>query len=143
VLAQLRASFPALFAWRERVVSECRAAGNTIASPVYGAKRHIGELSCEDAAERAAAERRVVNGLVQCMAAEIFVTAMINVQSAVRDLGAHVVLPLHDELLVEVARAVWQAVVDAMREHMCIQVCENQPPLEIFVRIGETWDEMI
>lgn len=142
VLAQLRSSFPALFAWRERVVSECRAAGNSIASPFYGAKRHIGELSCEDAAERAAAERRVVNGLVQCMAAEIFVTAMINVQSAVHHLDAHVVLPLHDELLVEVACDRVAGVLDAMREHMCIQVCESQPPLEIFVRIGETWDAM-
>lgn len=142
VLAELRTTFPALFAWRERVVLECRAAGNAIASPVYGSKRHIGELSSSDVSERAAAERRVVNGLVQSMAAEIFVTAMVNVQSSIRQLGAHVVLPLHDELLVEVARTDAQAVVEAMRQHMQIQVSEKQPPLDIFVRIGENWDEM-
>jgi hypothetical protein len=140
---ELRAAFPVLRAWREQVLCECRAAGNVVVSPAYGTRRHIADLSASDEFARQAGERRAINALVQGTASDIFKTVMLNVHMAIRDLGARILLPLHDELLVEVASERVPVLEALLLEHMCVRVCADSLRLEVAIRSGARWSDLV
>lgn len=73
-----------------------------VATP-YGRRRPIPELASPKATVRAFGERVAMNSPVQGMAADVMKLAMIGVDRALTDAGldAHLILQVHDELIVE------------------------------------------
>jgi DNA polymerase I-like protein with 3'-5' exonuclease and polymerase domains len=135
-------AFPTLRAWRDQVFCDCRAAGNVVVSPIYGARRHIPDLSAADEFTRLAAERRAINALVQGVASDVFKTVMLNVHLAVFPHLARIVMPLHDELLLEVAADRVAELERVLRKEMCVQICESDPTLQIAIRSGASWGSL-
>jgi DNA polymerase-1 len=110
---------------------------------MYGRRRHIPELNAPIVARRMAAERMAINMPVQGTAADIMKIAMIRLAARLRDSGrkAHLLLQVHDELVLEVDRSDVRPVAALVRETMA-DAAELRVPLEVDVSIGENWEEM-
>jgi len=131
-------AFPNVKAYMDRTVIEARMRGYT--ETLFGRRRPIPELSNSNFRIRQAGERQAMNAGIQGLAADIFKVALVNIDQAFDDaaLASHVVLQVHDEVLVEVpdneVDRVGTLVVDLMRS-----AAELDVPLEVNVAWGRTW----
>lgn len=123
----------------EGVVDEARRSGYT--ETVFGRRRYLPELASTNRIARENAERAALNAPIQGTAADIIKVAMIRVDSALaeRRLASRVLLQVHDELVVEVARGereeVEKLLVDQMNAAINLDV-----PLEVSVGVGKNWE---
>ena len=110
---------------------------------LLGRRRYIPDMTSPNQAVRGAAERMAINMPIQGTAADIMKIAMIRVRERLRASGldALLVLQVHDELVLEVARADVERtaalVCDEMAGAYALDV-----PLVVDVRTGTNWDEM-
>ena len=132
------AAFPNVRSFMDRVVDEARDRGYT--ETEFGRRRLIPELNAPNRQVRAAAERQAMNAPIQGLAADIFKVALVQLDEAIEesDLGARLVLQVHDEVILEVppeemdeARTL---TVDTMKG-----AAELRVPLEVNVTVGDTW----
>ena len=113
-----------------------------VAAP-SGRRRYLPDLTSSNGMRRLGAERMAVNMPIQGMAADIIKVAMIHLDQALQssDLQARMILQVHDELVLEVARAdldrVAELVGTTMEEAVALTV-----PVETEVNNGARWDEM-
>jgi DNA polymerase-1 len=103
---------------------------------LFGRKCHAPLISSKNQAERAFAERAVVNARVQGTAADIIKRAMVQMPGALAEAGlagTRMLLQVHDELVFEVPEAEVEAVQPVIR-----QVMENahRPLVELSVPLG-------
>ncbi|MEZ4239686.1 MAG: DNA polymerase I [Myxococcota bacterium] len=134
------ARIPQVSAWIEATRKLCRAQG--FVETLYGRRRLIPEIYSRDFSERMAAEREAVNSVVQGTAADIIKIAMIKVHHALTesDLGARLLLQVHDELLVEVPEDRIEP-VRALLESEMMGAAELMVPLEVDIGVGRNWKE--
>ena len=131
-------AFPNVKDYMDRTVIEARMRGYT--ETLFGRRRPIPELSNSNFRIRQAGERQAMNSGIQGLAADIFKVALVRIDQAFDDaaLASHVVLQVHDEVLVEVPDKekdrVGALVVDLMRAAIDLDV-----PLEVNVAWGRTW----
>ena len=131
-------AFPNVKQYMESTVAEARMRGYT--ETLFGRRRPIPELSNSNFRIRQAGERQAMNAGIQGLAADIFKVALVNIDKAFDDaaVASHVVLQVHDEVLVEVpdkeVDRVGPLVVDLMRG-----AAELDVPLEVNVAWGRTW----
>ena len=131
-------AFPNVKDYMDRTVIEARMRGYT--ETLFGRRRPIPELSNSNFRIRQAGERQAMNSGIQGLAADIFKVALVRIDQAFDDaaLASHVVLQVHDEVLVEVpdneVDRVGTLVVDLMRGAVELDV-----PLEVNVAWGRTW----
>jgi len=131
-------AFPNVKQYMENTVVEARMRGYT--ETLFGRRRPIPELSNSNFRIRQAGERQAMNAGIQGLAADIFKVALVNIDKAFDDaaVASHVVLQVHDEVLVEVpdkeVDRVGPLVVDLMRS-----AAELDVPLEVNVAWGRTW----
>ncbi len=131
-------AFPNVKAYMDSTVIEARMRGYT--ETLFGRRRPIPELSNSNFRIRQAGERQAMNSGIQGLAADIFKVALVNIDQAFEDAGlaSHVVLQVHDEVVVEVpdneVDRVGPLVVDLMRAAVELDV-----PLEVNVAWGKTW----
>jgi len=113
---------------------------------ILGRRRYFPELLSKSAAGgnlRRAAERAAVNMPIQGSAADVIKLAMIALHRRLREeqLAAHLVLQVHDELVLEVREDALDAtralVVDCMGNAYQLRV-----PLKVDVAVGKNWMEM-
>ena len=108
---------------------------------LLGRRRAIPELTARTQQQRQLGERLAVNTVIQGSAADIIKIAMIRAADALRaapQMGARMVLQIHDELLIEAppdsCDAVRPLIVDAMAGAYALD-----PPLAVDVGEGTTW----
>jgi DNA polymerase-1 len=110
---------------------------------LIGRIRYIPEFNSSEPQARQFAERIAINTPLQGTAAEIIKIAMIKLDGELKknNIDADIVLQVHDELLLEMAK---KDVKDA-----CViikQVMENviplSVPLRVDIRVGKNWLEM-
>jgi DNA polymerase-1 len=79
---------------------------------------------------------------MQGTAADIIKRAMIEVDAWLRtsQASARLIMQVHDELVLEVADAEVETIVQRLRQHMA-QAAELSVPLKVDVGIGRNWDE--
>ena len=85
-------------------------------------------------------ERVAMNSPIQGTAADIIKVAMINVSRRLKEEGidAHLILQVHDELLIESHRDCAETAAKILREEMENSI--NLPvPLSVELTTGETW----
>jgi len=128
-------------AFIEATITEARQRGYV--STVLGRRRYLPELGARDAAVRQFAERAAVNTPIQGSAADLIKRAMLEVQGRLRERGldAHMLLQVHDELLVEAREADAMAAADVVREAM-EGVWPLRVPLRVDVHVGANWAEV-
>ena len=130
--------FPAIRAFRERVVEEASESGHV--TTLLGRRRPIPELGSSQRQTRQLGERLAVNAIVQGTAADIMKIAMLRCHDRLSSEGleSRIVLQIHDELLFEGPEGEAERVRDLAIEEM-VGAFELDPPLEVEVGIGPDW----
>ena len=107
---------------------------------LLGRRRPLPELHAKNYNQRAFGERVAMNAPIQGTAADIIKLAMIAVNRALRkeDMDAHLILQVHDELIVDAAAQLQDTVAALMRREM-EQVLALKVPLAVDVHAGYTW----
>ena len=107
-----------------------------------GRRRHIPELAEANKMRKKFGERVAMNSPIQGTAADIIKLAMIRVHKRLAEsrLDAHMILQVHDELIVEASRADAEAALKLLCEEMEGALALSVP-LDVEASIGENWFE--
>jgi DNA polymerase-1 len=109
---------------------------------VFGRRLYLPDIRSGNAQMRQYAERSAINAPMQGTAADIIKRAMIAVDAWCEreDIGARIIMQVHDELVFEVRQDAVDAVTNAVRERM-VSAAELKVPLRIEVGVGANWDQ--
>ena len=131
---------PGVRAYLDDVVVQAHKDG--YATTLFGRRRYIPELKAKNAAQRGFGERTAMNHPMQGTAADIIKLAMRQVQDELvaRDLGARLMLQVHDELDLSVPESEVDEVSGLLASVM-ESVVELSVPLLVDVSAGANWAE--
>lgn len=132
------ASYPKVREWIDATLEQGREKG--CVETLFGRKRFVSDLDAKNRSVREAAERMAFNMPVQGTAADLMKLAMVNLQPELEKLDAHMVLQVHDELIIEAPQAKAKQIGEKVREVM-EGVWKLDVPLETGVGIGDNWLE--
>ena len=133
--------YPSVRAYLETVLEGAREKGYV--QTLLGRRRYVPDINSRVFQFRQSAEREAANMPVQGTSADIIKLAMLQVASALQEvgLGAHMVLQVHDELLFECpadnVQKLSKLVKDAMQNAYPLDV-----PLKAEVKSGHNWWEV-
>jgi len=111
---------------------------------VLGRKRRIPEIDSDDWGEVARAKRQAVNSIIQGSASDVLKCAMIRINQAFKSQGldAHILLQIHDELVIECAEEVSEQVVEITKHYMEHPFNKDlRVPLKVEPKICKRWSE--
>jgi len=122
------------------VVEEARQTGYT--ATIMGRRRYLPDLNSDNRQRRDIAERMALNAPIQGSAADIIKVAMLGVDKAIKDAGlnSRMLLQVHDELVLDVAKGELEQIEALVREQMAA-AADLSVPLDVSVGIGRTWHE--
>jgi len=131
-------SFPRVEQFMNDTVS--RAAETGFVTTLFGRKRFVPELRASNKNVQAAGRRIAMNTPVQGTAADIIKAAMVRVWRRLKQEvpEAHLILQIHDELIVEAPIAVAKQAAEILRDEM-EQACQLSVPLTAEVQEGRSW----
>jgi len=123
-----------------RVVEEARLTGYT--ESVLGRRRYLPDLTSDNRQRREVAERMALNSPIQGSAADIVKVAMLRVDNELSSnhLKSRLLLQVHDELILEVAKGELEQVREIVEKEMGSAYPLNAP-LSVNIGIGRSWDE--
>ena len=135
------ARFPSVHAYIDEVIERARTDGYV--STILGRRRYMPALRSSNYMLRAAAEREATNAPLQGSAADLMKLAMVRIDGALAQSGhdAQMLLQIHDELILEVARRDLGAVARLVRANMETAL-ELSVPVEVTVKTGTNWYEV-
>lgn len=133
-------NYPMVDAYLEQVVKNATDLGYT--KTPMGRRRYIPELHAQNAILRSFGKRVAMNAPIQGAAADIMKLAMINVNKALQKAGldAKLVMQVHDEIIVEVAKRDAETCREIVKREMENAVSLSLP-LTVDVTEGENWLE--
>jgi DNA polymerase-1 len=122
------------------VVDEARKTGYT--ETIFGRRRYLPDLTSDNRQRREAAERMALNAPIQGSAADIVKVAMLQVdrQLIANGLQSRMLLQVHDELVLEVAKGEREQLEELVRTAMS-GAAELTVPLDVSVGAGRSWHE--
>jgi DNA polymerase I len=131
-------AFPNVKAYMDRVVAEARSRGYT--ETMFGRRRLIPELQAGNYRIRQAGERQAMNAGIQGLAADIFKLALVRLDRDLetQKLESRLVLQVHDEVIVEVAKGE-EDDVHRLTESALTGAADLKVPLTISVATGPSW----
>ena len=120
------------------VVVEARKLGYT--ESIMGRRRYLPDLNSDNRQLREMAERMALNAPIQGSAADLVKVAMLQVDSALKTAGvkSRLLLQVHDELVIEVAKGELEQVTQIVVENMGA-VGDLSVPMEVSTGIGTSW----
>jgi DNA polymerase-1 len=132
--------YPGVKRYMDETKQKARDAG--FVETIFGRRLYLPEIRSRNQALRQYAERSAINAPMQGSAADIIKRAMIEVDAWLRasKAPARLIMQVHDELVLEVADAAVETIVQSLRQHMA-QAAELTVPLKVDVGIGRHWDE--
>ncbi|NNG98007.1 DNA polymerase I [Gordonia araii] len=115
---------------------------NEYTATVYGRRRYLPDLNSDNWQRRQAAERMALNAPIQGSAADIIKVAMINVHRRLLEekLRSRMLLQVHDELVLEIARGERDTVEKVVRDEMGSAISLSVP-LDVSIGYGRSWDD--
>ena len=122
------------------VLKQAHADGYT--QTIFGRRRQLPDLDSPNRTRREAAERAALNAPIQGTAADIIKIAMINIHRRLRDenLKTRMLLQVHDEIILEVARGERETAQRILVEEMS-GAAQLSVPLDVQVGWGKSWQE--
>lgn len=133
-------NFPKVKEFMDKAVADAESKGYS--ETIFGRRRYIPELAAKNKNIQSFGKRAAMNAPVQGAAADIIKIAMVKVFRRLRDekLDAHLILQIHDELIIEAsekdaARAA-QVLGEEMRNAVKLDI-----PLTGDVEMGKSWFE--
>jgi DNA polymerase-1 len=124
----------------QTVVIDAAKVGYT--ETIFGRRRYLPDLNSDNRQRREMAERMALNAPIQGSAADIIKVAMLNVHRGLVEakLRSHVILQVHDELVLEVADGE-HAEAEALVRREMGAAYQLAVPLEVSVGFGRSWNE--
>lgn len=118
------------------------AAENGYVETIFGRRLYLPEIHSKNGMRRQAAERTAINAPMQGTAADIIKRAMIAVDEWLQnsDLNSHMIMQVHDELVLEVPQSELEIVKQGLIERM-ESAADLLVPLVVDVGVGDNWDE--
>ncbi len=134
------AKYPAVRDYLDSTVKQAKADG--FVSTMFGRRRYVPELNNRNKNIVAFGERVAMNTPIQGTAADIIKKAMVDTAAALKEAGmkAHLVLQVHDELIVEAPAEEAEAARAILKEKM-ESTARLLVPLVADAHIGKTWLE--
>lgn len=131
---------PSVRTFIDSTIAEAHSARET--RTLLGRRRRLPELTSPDKRQQAFGERVAVNTPIQGTAADLIKLAMIRLHARLGEEGhrAHLLLQVHDELILEVATDQAEQVSKVVQEEM-EGVWDLEVPLVVEVNLGRTWAE--
>jgi DNA polymerase-1 len=131
----------AVKAYLDGCVAEAREKGYT--TTIMGRRRPIPEISASQYMIRQLGERLAMNSPVQGSAADIIKVAMIRANKALKEegLATTLILQVHDELILQVARGEEEVAAGILKREMEASA-DLAVPLEVDVKTGGDWYEL-
>ena len=113
---------------------------------IFGRRIHVRDVKSPNPATRAFGERQAINAPIQGSAADVIRRAMVRLAPALaeNDLDAHLLLQVHDELVLETADGEAKQICDVARavmEKAALPVIQLRVPLVVDARAGKNWDQ--
>ena len=130
------AQFPGVRGYLDAVVREGREQGYV--TTLLGRRRYLPDLRSREHLARAAAEREATNAPLQGGAADLMKLAMLRAAKALAKYDAHLLLQIHDEIILDVPKHDLKEIVGILRSEM-EHAMELSVPLEVNVKTGATW----
>ncbi len=133
-------SYPGVHKYMSDSIKKARDKGYV--ETIMGRKRYLKDINSRNGVVRGIAERNAINAPIQGSAADIIKLAMIKVFREIekQNLGAKMILQVHDELVLEVPQdeieSTKDLVIDAMQNIIKLKV-----PLLVDHGIGKQWLE--
>lgn len=111
---------------------------------LLGRRLNLPRINASDPLQRRASERAAINAPLQGSAADIIKKAMIDIDHAflAQGLDAHMIMQVHDELVVEAAESC-QNEAKQLIENLMVNVVNLNVPLTVDIQIGNNWDESL
>ena len=109
---------------------------------VFGRRLYLPDIRSGNPQLRQYAERSAINAPMQGTAADIIKRAMIDVHAWCNRAGspAHLIMQVHDELVLEVRAEAIEEVTQVVRERM-VEAATLSVPLRVDTGTGANWDE--
>jgi DNA polymerase-1 len=129
------ASFPGIKEYLDKQVARATAEGFT--ETLLGRRRYVPELRAANPRVRDLGRRQALNAPIQGSASDVFKVAMIAVDRGLRqapELGCHMLLTVHDELVFEVDADRVEAAAALVRERM-----EHAMDLDVALQADLGW----
>lgn len=142
-LAKHKEMFPEIHDFRDAVIGLARSRKPVpYITTLMGRKRRIPEINSSIDWLRMKAERQLFNSLIQGGAADLIKLAMVRTDSLLPD-DAHLVLTIHDEIIISSPEEHAQLAADALKEGMTGSGIQSlvKVPLLADVKICDKWSE--
>jgi DNA polymerase I len=132
--------YPGVREYMDRTREAARAQGYV--ETVYGRRLYLPDIRSRDRNLQQYAERSAINAPMQGTAADIIKRAMLCVHAWLHEskAPAHLVMQVHDELVLEVAVKAIDTVRDKVVELMC-GAAELAVRLRVDTGVGANWDD--
>ncbi|MFV8818943.1 DNA polymerase I [Haliea sp. E17] len=132
--------YPGVADYMERTREQAREQGYV--ETLFGRRLYLPDINARNRMRAQAAERTAINAPMQGSAADIIKRAMLAVNGWLEAdaVAARIIMQVHDELVLEVA----EDVVDAVCEQLCQRMssaAELSVPLLVEAGVGANWDE--
>ena len=134
-------AYPKVKSWKHDIIQKARQ--EKLVKTISGRKRILYELTSPNIQQRMAAEREAVNTIIQGSAADIMKQALIDVskETIIYKDRVRLLLPVHDELLVEIKEDMLSKVIPIIIKSMS-SAWELRVPLVVEAKVGDNWGEM-
>lgn len=132
--------YPGVLDYMDRTREQAKEQGYV--ETVFGRRLYLPDINARNAQRRQYAERSAINAPMQGTAADIIKLAMLSVHGWLQDddVDARLLMQVHDELVLEVAKKQLKAVDEKVTELMCA-AAELNVPLKVDSGTGKNWDE--
>jgi DNA polymerase I-like protein with 3'-5' exonuclease and polymerase domains/5'-3' exonuclease len=139
-IEQYYKTFATLREYLDSLLGKVRRDG--YAETLLGRRRYFPEINSSNFQRRSAAEREASNLPIQGTAADILKLAMVKVAPAIKKLHhTHLILTVHDELVVEVPQDKVEKVTQILTQTMT-SAYKLSVPLEVNVKSGANWADL-
>lgn len=132
------ASYPKVRQWIDQTLEQGRAKG--FVQTLFGRRRFVPDLEAKNRNLREAAERMAFNMPVQGTAADLLKLAMVRLAPQLTPLDTHLLLQVHDELVLEAPQDRAQEAAQLVQKVMQ-DAWELVVPLEVGLGMGSNWLE--
>jgi len=128
--------------WMEHLILDAKETGYV--STLLGRRRAVPGLHERNKNIQDGERRVAINTPIQGTSADIIKMAMLRLDAALTDraIDAHLVLQIHDELVIVAQQDQAESLVPLIKECMNSVVPGWHVPLEVSIRIGKTWGEV-
>lgn len=144
VWATFHRTYPKLRPWYER--QKRLAHRYKRVNSMVGRVRHLPDIDSTDRAVRAEAERQAINSVVQGLASDICLFALVRLDQSLEPRVARVVGSIHDSILVQVREDLVIEYAGRIKATMEDMVplrktfgCEINVPIKVDVSVGDSW----